>query len=310
MVENILFVPATHEMEWVQEILPGTSPAELPVAGRRVIEYAIERAQKFDVIFTEILDWRFSEQLADHFADLTRTGFPVFYVKGEGPVPKGLKDIEGYSSPLTSNVTDGLVVVWGVAISTHSAEGVTAEPLSDEDCANTPAGIYKREGGRWMRIVPHGIVVRNVKAWHELNFIVLRQPDNFTLPGYSTERDVHLGRNVVIEHGTEVKPPVLLQDNTWFARNVKLDGEVIVDGGSYISEGARLRRTVVCGDTFIGKGLDLDGKIVVGRRVIDAETGTWVDLEEPGLARHIPVGLGWVRSIWHFLRGRSVGRRG
>ena len=309
-MDNILFVPATRELEWVQEILPGTSPAELPVAGRRVIEYAIERAQKFNVIFTEVLDWRFSEGLADHFADLTRTGYPVFYVKGEGAVPRGLKDIEGYSSPLTSVISDELVVVWGIAITTHEAGDVSLEPLSDEECADTPAGIYKREGGRWMRIVPHGIVLRSIRAWHSLNFLVLRHPELFTLPGYSTERDVHLGRNVVIEHGTEVKPPVLLQDNTWFARNVRLDGEVIVDSGSYVSEDARLSRTIVCKDTFIGAGLDLEGKIVAGRRVIDAETGTWVDVEEPGLARNIPTGLGWLRALWHFIRGRSVGRRG
>ena len=121
---------------------------------------------------------------------------------------------------------------------------------------------------------------------------------------------MHLGRNVVLEHGTEVKPPVLLQDNTWFARNVRLDGDVIVNSGSYVSEGARLYRTIVGRDTFIGAGLDLDGKIVAGRRVIDPETGTWVDLEEPGIARHIPTGLGWMRKLWRFMRGRSFGRRG
>ena len=120
-MDNILFVPTTREMAWVQDILPGTSPAELPVAGKRVIDYAIERAQRFGVMFTEILDWQFSQKLADDFTDMTRTGCPVFYSKGKGPVPKGLKDIEGYSSPLTADITDGLVVVWGVAISTHSA---------------------------------------------------------------------------------------------------------------------------------------------------------------------------------------------
>ena len=309
-MDNILFVPSTRETEWVQGVLPGISPAELPVAGRRVIDYAMERAQKFGVMFTEVLDWYFSEKLADEFADMTRTGFPVFYMKGEGPVPKGLKDIEGYSSPLTSNVTDGLVVVWGLAVSTHATEEVTLSPVSGEECADTPAGLYRREGGRWMRITPHGLVVRNVKAWHELNFVVLRSPEDFTLPGYSSERDVYLGRSVVMEYGTEVKPPVLLNDNTWLARNVRLSGDVIVDSGSYISEGANLRRTVVCRDTFVGAGLDLDGKIVSGRRVIDAQTGTWVDLEEPGLARRIPHGLGWLRTVWRFLRGRSVGRRG
>ena len=309
-MDNILFVPSTRETEWVGDMLPGTSPAELPVAGKRIIDYAIEHAQRFGVMFTEVLDWRFSERLADDFADMTRTGFPVFYMKGEGELPKGLNDIDGYSSPLTGNITDGLVVVWGLVLSMHMAEDVSLEPITEQECAETPAGVYKREGGRWMRVVPHGLVVRNVKAWHELNLVVLRHPEEFTVPGYSSERGVHIGRNVVLEHGTEVKPPVLLQDNTWFARNVRLEGDVIVDSGSYISEGSRLRKTVVCSNTFIGEGLDLEGKIVVGRRVIDAESGTWVDLEEPGLARRIPTGLGWLRSLWHFLRGRSYGRRG
>ena len=309
-MDNILFVPSTRDMEWVQDILPGISPAELPVAGRRVVDYAIERAQRYGVMFTEVLDWRFSQRLADDFSDMTRTGCPVFYMKGEGPVPRGLRDVEGYSSPLTENITDGLVVVWGVALSTHTADDLSLEPVSDEDCTDTPAGLYRREGGRWMRIVPHGLVVRNVKAWHSLNFVVLRHPDDFTVPGYSSEKGVHIGRNVVMEYGTKVKPPVLLQDNTWFARNVTLDGEVVVDSGSYVSEGARLRRTVVLKDTYIGEGLDFDGKIVAGRRVVDAESGTWVDLEEPSLARRIPRGLGWMRSIWRFLRGRSFGRRG
>lgn len=309
-MDNVLFVPATQELEWVQDVLPGMSPAELPVAGKRIIDYSFECAQKFGVMFTEVLDWHFSQKLADDFSDLTRTGYPVFYMKGEGPIPRGLKDIENYSSPLTSPVSDGLVVVWGAAISTHSPSEVSLEPVSEAECAETPAGLYRREGGRWMRVLPHGLVVRSVKAWHSLNFVVLRNSDKFTIPGYSSEKGVHLGRNVILEYGTDVKPPVLMLDNTWCARNVQLEGEVIVDSGSFIGEGTRLRRTVVCRDTYIGEGLDLEGKIVVGRRMIDPESGAWIDLDEPGLARSIPTGLGWARSLWHFIRGRSVGRRG
>ena len=37
-MDNVLFVPSTKELEWVQEVLPGTSPAGLPVAGRRMID--------------------------------------------------------------------------------------------------------------------------------------------------------------------------------------------------------------------------------------------------------------------------------
>ena len=309
-MDNILFVPSTRELEWVQDALPGTSPAELPVAGRRLIDYSLESAWKSDVLLTEVLDWRFSQRLEDSFGDLTRTGHPVFYVKGEGSVPKGLADIGNGSGPLSSSVADGLVVVWGAGIAMNLSDDLSLEPMTEAECAETAAGVYRRENGRWMRVRAQARFARSVQDWHELNFFVLRESDRFTLPGYSSENGVHLGRNVILEHGTDVKPPVLMLDNTWCARNVRLEGDVIVNTGSFIGEGARLRRTVVCADTFVGDGLDLDGKIVVGRRVIDAASGSWVDVEEPGLARKASAGLGWVRSLWRFFCGRSFGRRG
>ena len=64
---------------------------------------------------------------------------------------------------------------------------------------------------------------------------------------------------------------------------------------------------MVCGDTYIGTDLELESKIVVGNRIIDAETGAWMDMEEPGLARRIGGGFGWVKAVLRFLRGRSHG---
>ena len=49
---------------------------------------------------------------------------------------------------------------------------------------------------------------------------------------------------------------------------------------------------------------------MIGQRVIDVETGAWVDIEEPGVARRLGAVGGVLRSLWHFLRGRSYGRRG
>ena len=81
--------------------------------------------------------------------------------------------------------------------------------------------------------------------------------DSFTLPGYSAEGGVYLGSNVVMEHGMEVKKPVLLQDNVWCSRNVRLNGLCIIGKGAFIDEGTHLQRTVVCDNTYIGEGLEL-----------------------------------------------------
>ena len=53
---------------------------------------------------------------------------------------------------------------------------------------------------------------------------------------------------------------------------------------------------------------DLRGKIVIGNRVIDPETGVWADVEDPGMAREIG-GNGWFKSVCDFFRGYSHGRR-
>ena len=308
---NALFVPTVRDTDWVGELLPGVSPAALPLAGRRFIDYEIQCAHRFDVVLAEVLDWAFSDALLRDYSDLTRTGCAVLYCRGEGPRPRGLDDIVGISSPLTQNIEDGLTVVWGLCLPCHAPGAASLEPLPAEECAETPPGLYRRDGGRWMRVVPNGYVVRDARSWLAANLGILNEPALFTLPGYSAEKDVYLGSNVILEHGTEAKSPVLLQDNAWCARNVRLDGNVIVGSRAFVSEGARLERTVVADDTFVGAGLDLYGKIVVGRRVIDAETGAYIDIEEPGVVRSIGGSSAgkWLSAAWRFLQGRSKGRR-
>ena len=308
-MKSLLFVPSVAQSEWLHELLPWLSLAELPVAGRRFIDYALESAQKFGTSVVGILDWHFSDRLSADCNNLTARGLPVIYQPGKGALPRGLNDLDHIASPFTSPVQDGLAVEWGLCLTSHKPEEITYEEISSAECEETPVGLYLRKDGRWMRCLPQGIAVKDVRAWQRLGIAVLENPWLFTLPGYSAEKDVHLGRNVILEHGTKVEPPVILQDNTWCARNVRLNGDVVVGQRSFIGEGAHLKRTVVGDDTYVGMGLDLEDKIVVGHRIIDAETGHWTDIDEPGVAQDIRgFGAGWLRKLWRFFRGTSYGR--
>ncbi len=311
-MNNILFVPSTVDAEWILETLPGTSRAELPVAGRRVIDYAVECAQRADATFIEVLDWHYSEEVAKDFLDLTRRSTPVFYIKGEGKSPDGLDDIDGMPTPLTGNITDGLIVVWGPIVPDLSPDnGATLSPVSEETAAHTPTGVYIRKDGKWFAYSPPGLAIRDIRVWHLINFSALRHPELFTLPGYTAEKGVHIGRNVVIERGVTISNPVLLCDDSWCARNVVLGGNVVIGAHSYVGEGTRLVRTVVGDNTFVGDGLVFEDKIIIGSRVIDAKTGVWTDVEDPGVARSIrgrSKRSGRFRRILNFFFGWSRGR--
>ena len=307
---NILFVPSVPGTEWVSAVLPGRNPAELPVAGRRLIDYALERVRRFGFSFVEVLDWSFSDRLASDFEENEDAGFRVYYHRGAGSVPRGLSALENPSFPLAGKVADGLTVVWGPCLTSGEPDEVRTEPLSGEECDETPMGLYRREGGRWVRLLPKGLAAKDVRSWRRINLAVLENPDAFTLPGYTAERDVHIGRNVVLERGTQVDRPVLLNDDVWCARNVRVDRDVIIGRGAFVGEGAHLLRTIVCDETYIGTGLELVDKIVVGSRIIDAEAGSWIDLDEKGVVHGINQhGTGWMRKIVNFLYGRSRGKR-
>lgn len=273
-MKGIIFVPSIEETNWVRDILPDLSPAELPIAGKHYIDYALEYAEKRGYEMAEVLDWHYSERLAKTFTDLTRFSIPIFYQRGTGEMPKSIEDLSRQSSPLTQSLDNQITVVWGLR-------------LAD-------------------------FVIRNVSDWHKINMDILDDRalnTHFTLPGYSAEGGVYLGRNVIMEHGFEAKKPVLLQDNAWCARNVRLDGLCIIGKGAFIGEGARLERTVVGDDTYIGTGLELEDKIVIGHRIIDAKTGVWTDVDEPGLASEIGNNIGILGKILNFLRGKARRRK-
>ena len=256
-MKGVIIVPSTETTEWVQEVLPGTSPVELPIAGKRYIDYAIEFAEKRGFEMVEVLDWNFSEKLADELADLTRVSIPVFYQKGVGERPQGVEDLAKQSSPLTPALGENISVVWGLQ-------------LAD-------------------------LQIKGIADWHHANMEILcneqKYRELFTLPGYSTEGGVYRGSNVIIEQDCEVKPPVLILDNAWCSRHARLDGFCIVGNESIISEYVHLERTVIGDNTFVGLALDLVDKMVFGKRVIDAKTETWTDIEEPGVVRKLVNGF-------------------
>ena len=304
-MKGLIVVPYVADTQWIAEIADGHSLAELPIAGKSLSEYCVESAVKRGFEMCEILDWRYSKKLSQQFSDLTAGQLPIFYHNFAGPQLRGLIDLVRLSTPLTQNIEEDLTVVWGMSLPSNPLGDGNLEPLDVGECANTPSGVYRRFEGRWMRVQHRQILIRSPREWLDANIAALHSPEEWTLPGYSAEKDVHLGRNVVLEHGANVKPPVLLQDNSWCERNVTLDGDVIVGYGSVIGEGAKLKNTVVCDDTYIGTGLELVDKIVIGRRIIDADTGAYTDIEEPGLARGISGGFGWLKKIVAFLHGKS-----
>ena len=108
-MDRLLVIPSVPQTEWVQEILPGTSPAELPLAGRYAIDYVLERLRTIGVPVIEILDFHPTKSLDEAFKKRIHDTEVVFYQAGEGPMPPGLDNLARVPGPLTQDISDGLV---------------------------------------------------------------------------------------------------------------------------------------------------------------------------------------------------------
>ena len=245
---TFLIVPAPDGHAWTEALFPDQSPLHLGVVAKSWAEHLLDFCQTQGATAVKILDNFYDEALA-HSLRLrgVRWGLRLAY-EGAGPFASEADVLRRNRAFIAD---DGDVrVLWG------------------------PVFPYR---GDWVRI-------DSLAAWFDLNFRVLADPADRTLPGYSSEPGVSIGENVVIRTHADVKSPVALGDNAYVGDGATLAGDVIVGNGTYIERDCSLRRTVVFSHCYLGRGLAFENKVVCGARVIDVQTGAFVDLDEPGLS--------------------------
>ena len=98
--------------------------------------------------------------------------------------------------------------------------------------------------------------------------------EKYNLPGFSEGKNSLVGRDVRIPGSARVKPPVILGNGIQFGRGVHAGPNIIVGDNCIIDNKATIRDSIVLGNTYIGRDLEICGKICCGNCIIDPVTGT------------------------------------
>ena len=102
--------------------------------------------------------------------------------------------------------------------------------------------------------------------------------EKYNLPGFSEGKNSLVGRNVRIPGSARVKPPVILGNGIEFGRRVFAGPGIVVGDNCMIDDGTTIRDSIVLGNTYVGRNLEISGKICCGNRIIDPETGILLDI--------------------------------
>ena len=124
-----------------------------------------------------------------------------------------------------------------------------------------------------------GFAVPDIQDYYRHNMRLAGSDiEKYNLPGFSEGKNSYVGRDVQISRSARVKPPVILGNGIQFGSGVHAGPNIIVGDNCIIEKGTTIRNSVVLGNTYIGRNLEISGKICNGNRLIDPETGIRIDV--------------------------------
>ncbi|WP_045221595.1 sugar phosphate nucleotidyltransferase [Desulfonatronum thioautotrophicum] len=134
--------------------------------------------------------------------------------------------------------------------------------------------------------------ISSVALFHDLNMrLVSGEMERYLRPGYSPRDQAAIGFNVITPATATLTPPLVIGNNcrisplTTIGPRAVLGSHVIVDRQTEITE------AVILDGTFIGRGMEIRGKIVSGNMVVDPESGAAVAIPDPwmvGTVQRLP----------------------
>jgi len=264
---------------WIWETLPGKSPAEMPIGGKSWARHAIDMCSLLEVTDVFIADCFFHPELKESLGDGAFWSTHIHYLPStDVGCPRQL--FEQHEGRLPD---DDLLIFWGQVLPDlpdirQLFDDMRPVPPQPDDML--PDGIYLLRDGALRQCFCPLLRMDSVKSYFDLNMRLLNAPGIYNLPGFSSDSSFGIGRNVITLFGCQLKTPLIVQDNSCIGRSTVIDGDVIIGSNVLIDDRSYVKRAVILGNTYIGRRMHIEDKIISGRTVIDVRSGAHVDLED------------------------------
>lgn len=275
----------------------------LPVGNRPFLEYWIEQCVDFGIKDIRVVLGDGAEFVEAYAGDGERWGVSITYsFLKEGLAP------EMFLQRDPGQWRDGLFALFrpvflhrtgtpgerppfpGGVFLDRAAQGVNAV-LSDSPefidafIAN-PTGLYTARAFQELALQPSPVA--SVKAYYDLNMqMVGGGAARHVKADYSLQQDVGIGYNVVIPPSATLTPPLAIGNNGRIGAMTTVGPRAVVGNHVIIDRQSALSQCVILDGTYIGRGVEIEGKIVAGRRLIDPESEAIVEIGDPWLVARV-----------------------
>lgn len=275
--------PGNADFSKFREFFPGVWPGEMPLAGKSLCRHLVDLCGTLKVTEVFLLDRFLNPKLADELGNGNYWSLQLHYQNTERIA--SLRQLLQMRESFSGEEEDALLI-WGLFLPDIQVVEELFLPLEevDPDREDPESGVYLYLEGKFYRSVVSLLKCDSLKSFFDINFHLLQNPGVYSLPGYSSQHEYGVGRNVAIMPRADVQTPVLIQDNVLISRGVSIKDGAIIGQFSVIDENTKVSHSIIMNNTYVGCSMVIRDKIVNGHRVLDPLSDSYVDLDDAFLA--------------------------
>ncbi|MBN2162205.1 MAG: hypothetical protein JXR25_06390 [Pontiellaceae bacterium] len=285
------------------EAIGGPPWSLLPIANRPLVDYWLEMCSDLKLDLVQVMLGEDAKQVEDYIGDGKRWNLRIEYAfarTGEAPCD--------YLCSIRTRWSDGLLY-FGYPFFIRRRQAFRIEGLNglrptcyriDHD----PVFIFARgkdeadalllgEAGSHSgleSVHAQPWIIKDIHSYYDLNMkMVAGEFTRYTTAGFSSGDRSSVGYNVHTPPSSHLQAPILIADDCRFGPMTTVGPNAVVANHVIVDSNSELIDCLVLSDTYIGRNLDIHGKIVAGNRVISPDDGTVIEIDDSWLvARNRP----------------------
>ncbi len=284
-----LLVIKKQEYEWLIDLFPGVHPLLVPICNKPFIEFLVDFAILAGSDALRIVSDGVLEDVEHYCENGSRWGVEISY--------GSMRPADDTHTVIEKNrrfcLEERVIIISGFLFIRYNKKSEYASlfaSLPSGELLSCPNGSISLTGTSTTKTGTPGMLPFSLAAldsigkYYELSMEILSTGlTHYVIPGYSSEENCYIGRNVVIPKSAEIIKPVIIGNNVQIMTNSIIDKNSVIGSNVIIDRESVISGSIVIDNTYIGEHLEVKNKIAAGNLLIDPQSGTSIVMEDPHL---------------------------
>jgi lipopolysaccharide/colanic/teichoic acid biosynthesis glycosyltransferase len=293
-----LIYASNKETTWLNEYFPDVEPYLLKIANKPLLEYSLDVISLLGINELRIVSDNSLKKIEQHLGNGEQWGIDISYSLSHPG--DSLQDVfwKNYSFCKEHDL-----LIWnGFFFLKYDLQDVKAVfDCSARFCCSNKRILYLPgdQSLQDLSIEDHIesssfdiLELQDIRAYYKVSMSILTTDyQNYVLPGYSNEKGTYLGLNLVYPNSCDLHPPIMIGNHCRFRKATLIGPNSIIGNNVIIDEETRVTESIVYDNTYVGRDLDLDYKIVYKGHLISAISGEHIHITDQVLVSQVETGL-------------------